>query len=362
MIRILHVLPRTPVGGVGSFLLNAQATINQNSFSFDYLIIENVLGATFSHVMKEMGSAVYLLNEKLSLLNAYKIKRKLDNFFYAHAKDYDVVHLHSANIGMLVFPIAKKYGVKVRILHAHSTRFSDSWIKSIRNWIVEFPILKYCTNLIACGKNAGDFQFKKHNYDVVYNGINTDRFHYKFYERKKRFVIGHVGNFVPVKNHKFLLKLLEVLKTMSFECELWFAGTGALENSVKNDVVRMGLGGQVKFLGRVECTENFYNQIDLFVLPSFYEGFPVSLMEAQACGTPVICSNTITKEVDFYGDCKFLPIDELGVKKWANAILNIESYNREEKSIAFQNSPFTVKNTIAWLEKLYIGYVGKGMS
>lgn len=358
MTRILHVLPRVPVGGVGSFLINAQNIINKEAFSFDYLIIENVVNAAFPHIVKELNSKVYLLNDKLSLFNSFKIKKDLDIFFKTHANDYDILHLHSANIGMLVFPIARKYGIKVRVLHAHSTKYSDCWLKSFRNWVIEVPVLKYSTNLIACGKNAGAFQFKKSVYDVVYNGIDTRRFHYKYFEREKRFVIGHVGNFVPVKNHQFLLKLMESLIKNSFDCEIWFAGTGALEDTIKKDVKQRGLEGRVKFLGRVAHTEDFYNQIDLFVLPSFYEGFPVSLMEAQACGTPVICSSKITREVDFYKDCLFLPIDASGIEKWKLAVLNIETCNREKKAIAFQNSQFTITNTISHLEKLYTDYLG----
>lgn len=359
MVRILHILPRVPIGGVGSFLMNAQKSIKKDMFSFDYLIFENVFGATFPNVVKEMGSNVYLLNEKLSLLNAFKIKKKLNEFFYAHAKEYDIVHLHSANVGMLVFSIAKKYGIKVRILHAHATQFSDSWMKSIRNWIIEAPVLKYCTNLMACGKKAGDFQFKNRAYDVVYNGIDTIRFNYKYFERQKRFVIGHVGNFNLQKNHIFLLKLMKFLKNTSFDCEMWLAGSGILENDIKESVKQNGLENQIKFLGKVDNTENFYNQIDLFVLPSLYEGFPVALMEAQACGVPIICSSTITREVDFYKDCLFLPIDVSGVEKWAKAILeNVATCNREDKAIAFQKSLFTIHNTVSHLEKLYIKYIG----
>jgi glycosyltransferase involved in cell wall biosynthesis len=358
MIHVLHVLPRMPIGGVGSFLINAQNSINKNHFTFDYLVIEDVQGSLFEKTVMEMGSKIYLLNDKLSLLNSIRIKRDINKFFEEHAEKYDILHLHSANIGMMVLPSAKKKGIKVRVLHAHSTKYSDGWIKSARNWVIETPILKYTTNLIACGKSAGDFQFKKRNYDIIYNGISTDKYHYKYYERNNRFIIGHVGNFVPVKNHDFLISLLEVLIKFDFDCEMWFAGTGPLENNIYDKVKQRHLENRVKFLGRVEHTEEFYNQIDLFVLPSFYEGFPVALMEAQACGTPVICSETITREVDFFKDCKFLSIDLADIDIWVKTIINMEKINREEKSNAFQKSQFTIKNTILHLEELYAGYIG----
>jgi len=99
MIRVLHVLPRMPIGGVGAFLINTQSTIDRNTFIFDYLVIENVPDSLFPNTVKRMGSKVFLLNDTLSLMNSFRIIKDLSSFFREYAKEYDIVHLHSANVG-----------------------------------------------------------------------------------------------------------------------------------------------------------------------------------------------------------------------------------------------------------------------
>lgn len=193
-MRILHVLPRMPIGGVGTFLQNTQRNIN-NSFVFDYLIIEDVNDSYFSYNVEKLGAKVYLMNSKLKLSSSFNIYCKLKKFFKTNASNYDIIHLHSANIGFLVLPLAKKYGIKVRIIHAHATNYSDVFLRALRNYIIEIPIFNYSTNLIACSKKAGKFLFKNRQFDTVYNGIDPNKFKYVNNSHDK-IILSNVGNFL----------------------------------------------------------------------------------------------------------------------------------------------------------------------
>lgn len=358
MIKILHVLPRMPIGGVGSFLINTQLNID-NSFIFDYLVLENVSGSNFREKVESFGSHVYLMDEKLSLKNTLKFIYLLDKFFSNIGKEYDVIHLHSANICMLVMPIAKHYGVKVRILHAHATQYSDSLLKSIRNYILELPSNLFLTNRIACSKKAGDFQFHNRYYDVVYNGIDPNRFKFKKVDDNK-LVVGHVGNFLPQKNHEYLLEVFKELLKIHDDSELWLFGKGPLEQSIKCKADELSISDKIIFWGTVNNIEDYYNHFDVLLLPSLYEGFPVALVEASFCGIPAIVSDTITQEMDILNDISFLPIDNRNVDIWAKKIIESSLYsNKKDRAEAFHNSCFNISSTTKKLEDLYISFISK---
>lgn len=351
MERILHILPRTPVGGVGAFLMNTVNTISKN-YVFDYLIIEDVNNSKFIPFVENKGSKVYLLNEKLSLLNFKNIKNKIKTIL--ESEKYSIVHLHSANIASLVFPICKKCNISIRILHSHSTKYSDNLLKSIRNYFLELPMFKYSTNLIACSDVAGKFLFKNRKYEIIYNGIDCKKFCYK--QKKKntnKYIIGHVGNFVPAKNHDFLLKVFNRLNSVNDNYELWLFGDGKTREKIESKVDELNLKNKIKFFGRVSNIQDFYTDIDLLLLPSFYEGFPVAAMEAQSCGLPIIASTNVTDEINFYGDDIFLKIDDNSIDLWVDAILNIDINKKKDKAKKFKESKFTINETTKKLEKYY---------
>lgn len=351
MERVLHILSRTPVGGVGSFLINAESTISKD-FAFDYLIIEDVKNSTFVSSVKKMGSNVYFINVKLSLLNYKKIAKKLDKIF--DNLDYKIIHVHAPNIATLVLPICKKHNIPIRVLHSHSTKYSDTIIKSIRNLIIEFPMFKYATHLVACSNLAGKFLFKKRPYTLIYNGIDTNKFSYREIKKENdKCVLAHVGNFLPYKNHKFLMNIFNKLCAKNDNYILWLFGDGELRTKIEEMVKEYKLENKVVFYGRVPNMQDYYNKIDIFLLPSLYEGFPVAAMEAQAHGLPVIASSTVTDEIDFYGDDVFLGLEDKDIESWVNAIINTNLSNKRDKSEKFKQSKFNIKQTTSDLEKFY---------
>lgn len=357
MIKILHILPKSPVGGVGSFLENTQRNINSD-FVFDYLIIEDVKNSTFIDEVTAMGSKVFLLNQKLKVRNFYKIKKAIETII-KNNDCYDIAHLHSANIAMLVFPICKKYNIETRIIHSHSTKYSDSFIKSLRNYIIELPMCFYATNYIACCKAAGKFLFGKRNFDIVYNGVDLSKYainNHNFEKREKK-ILANVGNFVPAKNHEFLINVFKKLLIEDSNFELWLFGDGKLKDKVKEKVNIYKIDEKVKFWGRVPNMEYYYNYIDIILLPSKYEGFPVAAMEAQAYGIPIIASTKVTNEINFFNDNFFIDVNEKNIDEWVEKIISINTNNKEKKIEAFKNSSFTIEQTTKLLENCYYKYL-----
>ena len=145
----------------------------------------------------------------------------------------------------------------MRIIHAHATNYSDVFLRALRNYIIEIPIFNYSTNLIACSKKAGKFLFKNRQFDTVYNGIDPNKFKYVNNSHDK-IILSNVGNFLPPKNHKFLIDMMEKLDINGDIYELWLIGDGELKENIENLVSQKRLKS-VKFMGRIKDIEKYYH-------------------------------------------------------------------------------------------------------
>lgn len=102
-----------------------------------------------------------------------------------------------------------------------------------------------------------------------------------------------VGSLIPIKGIRDLLEALIKVKEEFPRVLLWIAGSGYLEDSLRAFVDSSAMGSNVEFLGNIhnDLLPQYYAAADLFVLPSYSEGFPISVKEAMSCGTPVLVSD-----------------------------------------------------------------------
>lgn len=362
MIRILHILGKRPVGGVGAFLYNMHNNIDTNKIQFDYVFSGSSNSGIFDEKVKKLGGKVYVLPE-LKYGNMIKYIKELNKIFKNHP-EYKVIHGHSPNLGIIYLSLAKIYGVKNRIVHSHSTKYSDSKLKSIRNYFLHIPIKKLSNIHLACSKKAGMFLFNdSESVKVINNSINIDKFCFNEdmriklrtdLELKNKFTIGHVGNFVSVKNHKMIIDIFNEIQVMHPDSVLLLLGKGELEEEIKEKVKYFGLDNKVKFLGYKENIADYMNAMDVFLLPSFFEGFPVSTIEAQANGLPCYISDTVSKEIKIINETQFISLNNTP-KYWANKILEVNlNYSRYEKNKEVRNAGYDIKVTATDMEKFYL--------
>jgi glycosyltransferase involved in cell wall biosynthesis len=197
------------------------------------------------------------------------------------------------------------------------------------------PILWRCgTKFYGCSIKAGEWLFPKRivhstKFEVMYNAVNRNTF--KFHEisreiirkelgLKDQLVVGHVGNFCYVKNYPFLLQVFQQLHRMEPSAVLLLIGEGAYLERVKKQVRKMGLEQSVRFVGWRSDVSVLYQAMDVFVLPSYFEGLPIVGVEAQCCGLPCVMSDAITKEAKITNRCYFLSLSRTP-KQWAQFIL-----------------------------------------
>jgi glycosyltransferase involved in cell wall biosynthesis len=209
--------------------------------------------------------------------------------------------------------------------------------------ILTTPIFNLlCTNRLACGNEAGNFMHGKHNFTVINNGIDTSRFFFNYQNRQEirlsfelgdKIVIGHVGTLNDShKNQSFLIHILKKLVNINENYHLFLLGDGEDRSNLKQKVSRLGLESNTTFAGAVDDVAPFLSAFDLIVMPSFYEGLPLSLIEEQANGLNCIVSDVITEEVNVTGNVTFLSLEK-GADYWAETIIaSIYPLNREQDS------------------------------
>ncbi len=348
--RILHVVPNMNMGGLETFIMNIYRNIDRSKIQFDFLIHYKEESFYEKEIIK-LGGKTYHLSLRNDN-NIFKYIKDLNDFFIDH-KEYKTIHCHMESVGALLFLIAKKHGVKIRIGHAHTTNKSKN-IKGILKAILSIPF-KYTTTInLACSSEAGNYLYGKKKFEIIGNGIDFNKFEFNEQIRKKireelnlndEMVIGHIGRMDSAKNQTFLINLLTKIEDKKIKLVL--VGDGELKESLKTKVERLSLTDRVLFLGIRDDANLIYNAFDIFMFPSLFEGLPLTLIEAQINKLPCFVSDKITRECIISNNINFIDLND--IESWKN----IDNKNREQTIFNNDKDFFNIKNTINKLEKFY---------
>lgn len=325
--------------GVSSVVMNYYNHINKAKVQMDFLLYEEPEKTTLDY-LQEKGSKVYSFGHPVKTgLGEYR--KLIKSFFKEHEGEYQIVHLHIPNAAFVVLKYAKKYGIVTRILHSHNTRGADEMVKKVRNYMLNRYGISYATHYFACSKLSGEYLYGKKQTDkitVINNATQLDKFRYSSQTRKKireslaisdeQLVLGHVGRFSKQKNHEFLIEIAKKLKEKQVDFKLLLLGGGELQESMKEQVRLYNLEEQVVFAGVVTNPNEYMDAMDLFLLPSNYEGLPCVCIEAQANGLPCMISANVTREAAISNFVSFYEISDVDI--WVKEILEKYNHNQAE--------------------------------
>jgi len=359
MIRILQVVNAADRGGAETMIMNVYRMIDRSEIQFDFTNHKKCKAAYDDEITSLGGRILYLPKFKgynyLQYVCAY---RKL----FSEHPEYQIVHVHNYNIAGIVNKVAREMGVKVRITHSHSTRLNLSWLKRVGFRFFRKSMLKNSTHLFSCGINAGKFMFGHHSFTIVPNAIDTSKFHYDKVTRLKlrtmlglstsTTIYGHVGSFRTPKNHSFLIDIFAEIHKHAENTILVLIGNGNLLQAAKEKVKNLGLEKYVLFLGLQSNVHEWLSAFDVFIMPSLWEGFPVSVVEAQCAGLPCIISDVIDRNVDLTNHVTFLPLKS-SLSKWADTCQTLPPTNREYMGKLVDASVYNIHTTTANLTKTY---------
>lgn len=228
----------------------------------------------------------------------------------------DVIHIHG-NSGTMVIEtlLARLYGVPKILVHCHNTRCNHPVINRFLT-----PIMKLlATDLLACSAASGSWLYHNSKHLVLNNAIDLQRFAYNETIRQEvreefgignEFVVGHIGAFYEAKNQPYLVEVFFEFHRQHPNSKLMLVSDGPDFDAVVEQVNQLQLQDAVIFTGRRADADRLYQAMDVFVMPSRWEGLPLVLLEAQASGLPVIASDRITRDVQCTPNVWFMSIEE----------------------------------------------------
>ena len=362
-IKVAQVLGFVAEGGVESMVMSYYRNIDKAKVQFDFLV-ECTSKIINKEEIEKMGGKIIIIP---SMKNIFKYEKQLKSIFKEN--NYDIVHAQKSTLNIFPLYAAKKAGIKVRISHSHSTSNKIEWKRNIiKNILRPFSKL-YATDYFACSELAGRYLFGNKTFDqgkvtIINNAIDINKFKFneefrsqirKKYNIENKFVIGHIGRFVTQKNHSFLIDIFYEYQMINPNSCLLLIGDGPLFNEIKDKVNKLNINDKVIFVGSCFDTEKYYSAMDLFLLPSLYEGLPVVGVEAQINGINCLFSDTITKEIKVTDNANFLSLKNSS-KEWAleiNKTKEKDLNDRELNSDLFVNSKYDIKNEASNLLELY---------
>lgn len=364
-IRVLQVLDFINYNsGVSAVVTNYFFQLDPQRVQCDFLLYEMPEDAWMTR-LTAAGAKVYATG-KPSGRSMAEYERNVKDFFWQHAKDYDIVHVHIPNAAFIVLRYAKKYGIKVRILHSHNARGADGAVKKIRNYLLNQCGIRYANQYFACSVKAGNYLFGEKRCGqlvVLPNAIRLER--YAFDEKKRKTIrdslgvkehellLGHIGRFAEQKNHEGLLKIFAETRKRGMDTKLVLLGDGELREKTGQLAEELGIKDQVLFAGVVANVPDYLSAMDIFLLPSLYEGLPVVCVEAQAAGLPCLISDQVTREIALTDQVWFLANGDLD--SWCDRIRKISAEGRSRNAVKGLEQYDIVRQTRN-LEERYLQY------
>lgn len=361
-IRVLQIIGIVAGGGVEAVIMNYYEHIDRTKVQFDF-IVHNDNKIDITQKVEAMGGKVYKVTPY------YKNPIAFMHGIYKVIRDHHYRIVHSNMNTLSAFPLFAAWvaGAPVRILHNHSTSSPGETKRNIMKFMLRPFARLFANHYLACSRLAGEWMYGRKMMDsgkvtIVNNAIDLKKYAFNPQKRKilrkelwlaDEFVIGHVGRFMFQKNHEFLIDVFAEAYKKNPHMALLLVGDGPLRPAMEEKVRKLGLTGHVKFLGLRNNVQDFYHVMDLFILPSHYEGLPVVGVEAQANGLLCLFSTKVTKETRLTHSAQFLDL-EAGASMWAEGIISLKCERNKKAGDELRQAGFEINKETEKLVKFYI--------
>lgn len=356
-IRVLCVFARLDRGGAESMCMNLYRNIDRTKIQFDF-IKHTEDECQFDEEIRTLGGKIFIA-PKYKIYNYFQYKAWWVKHLNEHP-EHQIVHGHYYTISAIFLKIAKQCG-RYTIGHSHSTKFMvRHWYDNVKYLLIR-NVEKYCDLRLACSEEAGKFLYPSESYIVLNNAIDASLYRFNEEERKlvrtelnvnDNLVIGTVGRIFPVKNPFGIIEIFKTIHIHFPKAKLLWIGDGELRKAAENKIQEEGLTESVIMTGVRKDVYRLMQAMDVFVLPSLYEGLPVVSVEAQAAGLYNLLSDMVSKDTDVTGLCKFISLQD--ACKWADAVGEIVKNERNDTYQRIVDAGYDINTTVKWLEKIYL--------
>lgn len=347
MTRILCILSSLDAGGAETFLMKIYRSLPPEKYQLDFVVSEPN-GCYTEEVLARGGKIYQIPMRTRDFLGAFRgILSVVKN------NRYDtVLKLGEHSLAVTDLIAAKLGGSQNLVLRSCNAPTGLSFKAHCIHSFFRPLLNAVATVKLAPSQLAADFMFGK-NSDVklINNGVDLDVFCFDREDRVRireefglsdKFVVGHVGRFAQQKNHRYLLKVFQQIHKQHENAVLLLVGTGSLEEQIRGWINELNLQDQVILAGQRFDIPALLSAMDVFVFPSFHEGMPNTVIEAQATGLPCVIADTITREADITGLVRYLPLTE-SPETWANAALSSFAGERRDTKQDFTEHGYDIK-------------------
>ncbi len=374
-IRILHVLGGTGAGGAESRIMDLYREMDRTQIQFDFLVHSSAVKRAgddpakreaqfFDEEIERLGGHIYVL-PKFKVYNYFAYRRAVKAFFAGH-HEFQVVQGHMTSTASIYLPPAKKAGIPVTVAHSRNAGV-EGGLKGIATRVLRRNLYRIADHCFACSRLAGIDVFGRAwveagHVKIIHNAIDAGKFTYRPEKRAAmreqlgiadKFVVGHVGRFNTQKNHPYLIDIFAELVRMEKDAVLILLGDGPDRKRMEDKCAALGIRDKVLFAGNQRQPEDYYQAFDIFLLPSFHEGLPGVLVEAQAAGLPCLVSDTVTEEARATDLVKYLSIEQ-PARVWAEEIMARRCYERRNTYEELAGSGFDVKIQVEGYREFYL--------
>ena len=358
-IRILHIIRHMNMGGAENFIMNLYRNINKEKIQFDFLVNDKGL---FDDEIKQMGGNIYYM-KYITEIGQIKYVKELKKFFKDNS-EYDIIHSHLDQVSGIILETANSCNIHNRIAHSHNTKNTNNFVIKLYKKYLQSKINKNATHYFACGEDAAKWLYKEQadKSIIIPNAIDLKRFEFNIEQRKKirkelniddnTIVVGQIGRFAKQKNHKFLIQIFYEYQKMNRNTKLILIGDGELKEKIKKQVKEDNIESKVIFMDNRLDIENMYSVFDLLLFPSLFEGISLVMIEAQATGLTILCSNTIDSKTNVTNTMKFMDL-KCTAKDWAKRIDKMEKERYIENNNIIKDTNYNIKKLASYMEKLY---------
>lgn len=364
--KILHMTPPIINNGVYKYIFNHMAYMDREQYQFDFLTRNaKALAATEEYAQYGFAIQSFLNTERN---NEEDLRKEIMGIL---SRGYDAIHLHTSFWrGFLIEQIAMEMKVPKVIVHSHSTWVDvrddkkRKEIIEIHNNYKERFDFRYATDVCACSRLAGDWlfgdQIPREKIQILPNAIDVEKYSFRPEVRENlrkklglenRIVIGNVGRYCYQKNQDFLIRAFAKAREYNKKLFLLLIGGGELRDALKKQIAELGLKEDACCLNWQEHVEDYFQAMDVFCLPSLFEGLGITCIEAQAAGLKCLLADTIPREARVTDLTAFLPLDE---QLWAEEMAQSrQTGQRERKDKEIKAAGYDIRMAVKKLEKLY---------
>ena len=363
-IRILHVIGVMHHGGAETMIMNFYRHIDRTQVQFDFVENEGMF-ADFDEEIQALGGRIYHC-PRYRGRNHFQYVAWWKNFLAEHGGEYRAVHGHIGSTAAIYLKLARDAGIYT-IAHSHNIAIFN--LKNVMYQMYAYPTRFIADYFFGCSVEAGVSRYGKRvckdsrKFRMLNNAIETERFAFNAETRARmrrelgvsdKLVIGHIGRFAPQKNHTFLIKIFEQIHRANPDTCLLLLGDGELRGKIEEQAAQAGLTDSVIFAGVHNDVSAFYQAMDVFVLPSLFEGLGIVGIEAQTAGLPCVISDGVARECIRTEDLVTVCRLDQTAEQWAGHILARCGQPREDHSQEVRDNGFDVVQTAQWLENFYL--------